>query len=76
MPFLTRSGASPFGANPFMHALGEWRVASHAVTARWEAYLAADRADRPRVFAAFTAALDAEAAAASELEQLQLREAA
>ena len=34
---------------------------------RWDTFLEADRASRPGVFAAYVAALDAEAAAAGEL---------
>ena len=34
---------------------------------RWDTFLEADRASRPGAFAAYVAALDAEAAAAGEL---------
>jgi hypothetical protein len=48
-------------------ALETWRGAELLVQMRWDAFLEADRAWRPRAFAAYLAALDAEAAAAGEL---------
>ena len=48
-------------------ALDVWRDAALLVQLRWDDFLVADRASRPWVFAAYVAALDAEAAAAAEL---------
>ena len=48
-------------------ALYAWRGAELLVQLRWDDFLVADRASRGGVFAAYVAALDAEAAAAGEL---------
>jgi hypothetical protein len=48
-------------------AIYRWRDAELLVHLSWEAFLAADRASRPDAFEAYVVALDAEAAAASEL---------
>jgi hypothetical protein len=48
-------------------ALATWRDAELLVQLRWDDFLAADRTSRRGAFAAYVAALDAEAAAASEL---------
>ena len=48
-------------------ALDTWRDAELRVQLRWDTFLEADRASRRGVFAAYVAALDAEAAAAGEL---------
>ena len=47
-----------------------WRAAALLVWARWEAFLEAPRDTRGRAFAAYLAALDAEAAAAREIADL------
>jgi hypothetical protein len=47
--------------------LATWRDAELLVQLRWDDFLAAERASRRGAFAAYVAALDAEAAAASEL---------
>ena len=44
-----------------------WRDAELLVELRWDTFLEADRASRPGAFAAYVAALDAEATAAAEL---------
>jgi hypothetical protein len=49
------------------NALDTWRDAELLVQLRWDDFLEADRASRRVVFAAYVAALDAEAAAAGEL---------
>lgn len=56
--------------------LEAWRNAEELVRARWAEYRAARRDDRPGAFAAYTAALDAEAAAARELGSVALAAAA
>jgi hypothetical protein len=47
--------------------LEAWRAAASAVWARWDALLASPPERRARAFAAYTAALDAEASAAEEM---------
>ena len=48
-------------------SLDMWRDRELLVWSRWREFLAADRASRRGAFAAYSTALDAEAAAASEL---------
>jgi hypothetical protein len=48
-------------------SLETWRHAAQLVWARWEAFLDAPSETRNRAFAAYVAALDAEAAAAAEM---------
>jgi hypothetical protein len=47
-----------------------WRAAARVVWVRWEAFLEAPPEVRPRAFAAYVSALDAEAAAAAEIVDL------
>jgi hypothetical protein len=61
---------------PDLDPLEAWRSAEALVRARWAEYRAARREDRPGAFAAYTAALDAEAAAARELGSMALAAAA
>jgi hypothetical protein len=61
---------------PNVDPLEAWRDAEELVRARWAEYRAARRDDRPGAFAAYTAALDAEAAAARELGSMALAAAA
>jgi hypothetical protein len=49
------------------NALDTWREAELLVQLRWANFLEANRASRRGAFAAYVAALDAEAAAAGEL---------
>lgn len=51
-------------------SLDPWRLAAKLVWARWEAFIDAPRETRARAFAAYLAALDAEAAAAAEMADL------
>jgi len=51
-------------------SLDVWRIAANLVWTRWEAFLNAPRDARARAFAAYLAALDAEAAAAAEIAGL------
>ena len=53
-------------------ALEAWREAELQVHARWDAFLGADRGSRRAAFAAYLAALDAEAAAADALVRARL----
>jgi hypothetical protein len=48
-------------------ALNAWRDAELVVWAHWDAFVVADGASRRDAFAAYVAALDAEAAAAGDL---------
>jgi hypothetical protein len=76
MSFLTRAEAefTRSGANPL--ALDAWRDAERLVRERWEQYRSAPEAARRGAFAAYTAALHAEEAAARDLEFLTLASAA
>jgi hypothetical protein len=56
--------------------LEAWHTAEVLVRSRWAEYRAARREDRPGAFAAYTAALEAEAAAARELESFAFAAAA
>jgi len=67
MTFLIRPGAALYHAQLQALALGMWRDAELLVQLRWDTFLEADRASRRGAFAAYVAALDAEAAAADEL---------
>jgi hypothetical protein len=51
-------------------SLDAWRIAADLVWTRWEAFADAPRDIRARAFAAYLAALDAEAAAAAEIANL------
>jgi hypothetical protein len=67
MTFLIRPGSRLHEARSQAHALATWRDAELLVRRRWDDFLAADRASRRGAFAAYVAALDAEAAAGDEL---------
>jgi hypothetical protein len=70
MTFLIRPGAPLHQAQLQARALDAWRNAEHVVQLRWDLVLVADRASRRDAFAAYMAALDAEAAAAGELARV------
>ena len=65
--FLSDRGA------PQAAALERWREAASLVSLRWAAFVAAEPVTRQWTFASYVAALDAEDAAAAELEALSLR---
>jgi hypothetical protein len=67
MSFLIRPGAPRYQAQLQARALDTWRDTELLVQLRWDTFLEADRASRPGAFAAYVAALDAEAAAAGDL---------
>ena len=69
MTFLIRPGAPLYQAQLQARALDTWRDAELLVQLRWDDFLVADRASRRGAYAAYMAALDAEAAAADELAQ-------
>jgi hypothetical protein len=76
MNFLSLPGTPFYRAELRAQALEIWRSAERLVADRWCAYLDSAGEARPHVFAAYVAALDAEAAAADDLARLTLREAA
>jgi hypothetical protein len=51
-------------------ALATWREAASVVRARWQTYIQADAESRSWAFAVYVSALDAEEAAAAEVEAL------
>ena len=69
MTFLIRPGAPLHQGQLQARALATWHDAERLVQLRWDTFLAADRASRRGAFAAYVAALDAEAAAAGDLAQ-------
>jgi hypothetical protein len=77
---MGHSVAAMFGSAEVHHpqagALCAWRDAELLVQLRWDDFLEADRASRPDAFAAYVAALDAEAASADQLARTDLAEAA
>jgi hypothetical protein len=74
--FLTQSSTAFHRGELRTHVLQTWRGAEELVALRWRAYLDADSETRPAAFAAYVAALDVEEAAADELWQMSLPEAA
>jgi hypothetical protein len=76
MNFLLTPGAPLYREQLWARALDSWRNAAMLVSLEWDAYLAADGDARLDAFAAYEAALDAERAAADELELLHLDRAA
>jgi hypothetical protein len=68
MTFLVHPGAPVRRAQLQARALDAWRDAELVVMLQWDKFLVADRASRREAFAAYMAALDAEAAAAGELD--------
>ena len=66
MTILVRRGTPLCQSQLQARALDAWRDAELVVLARWDAFLA-NGAPRQEAFAAYVAALDAEAAAAAEL---------
>jgi hypothetical protein len=67
MTFLIRPGTPRYQAQVQARALDTWRDAEELVQLRWDTLLEAEGASRPGAFAAYVAALDAEAAAAGDL---------
>jgi hypothetical protein len=76
MTFLVRHGAPLYAAQLHPRALEGWRAAARLVSVRRNGVLIADRGCRDDAFATYLLALDAEAAAAAELADLSLRDAA
>jgi hypothetical protein len=67
MTFLVLPGTPRHQAQVQARALHAWRDAELVVRSRWDTFLVADRESRGDAFAAYVAALDAEAAAARDL---------
>jgi hypothetical protein len=67
MALFTRNAQrrSPF--ERYSRALDDWRRAARLVAERWEVYTRARSDSQPLAFAAYMAALDAEAVAADDL---------
>jgi hypothetical protein len=61
---------------PHARALEAWRDAANLVSVRWAAFVDAEPMTRQWAFASYLAALDAEEAAAVELEAMPFRLAA
>jgi hypothetical protein len=76
MNFLLTPGAPLYREQLRARAFESWRNAAALVSLEWDAYLAADSDTRSDSFAAYEAALDAEAMAAAELELFNLDQAA
>ena len=70
MSFMTRPLALFSEDSAYAGALEAWRDAESRVRVRWHEFLAADDKARSFAFAAYTAALDLEAAAAIDLATL------
>ncbi len=76
MTFLIRPGVPFYGRQLHARVLRAWRIAADLVWARWEALAEATPDGRASAFAAYLAAVDAEAAAAAALADLRLSQAA
>ncbi len=76
MKFLIGSGVPFQGRQLHTRALRAWRAAADLVWTRWEVLGEAAPELRPVAFAAYIAALDAEASAAATLAEMSLGQAA
>jgi len=74
--FSTGRTTQIFAARGLTEALETWRAAESRVAARWQSFLEAEPETRRWAFASYVAALDAEEAAASDLDALSSRLAA
>ena len=68
--FPTDQITQVFAARSRTRALETWREAASLVATRWQVFLEAERESRAWAFASYVAALDAEEAAAFEMEAL------
>jgi hypothetical protein len=68
--FDTNHATSLFTLSSRERALETWRDAASLVAFRWRVFLDADAASRRGAFAAYIAALDAEEAAAADMQIL------
>lgn len=76
MTYLIRPGSPFFARQVHARAENTWRSAADLVWARWELVREATPQTRAGAFAAYLAALDAEAAAAGALADVSLQQAA
>ena len=76
MRLLTKSRTPFRGRQLQAGAMRAWRTAADLVWMRWEILREAGPELRPAAFAAYLAALDAEASAAAELAEASLAHAA
>ncbi len=74
--FPTAPTTSPFSAQARARALETWRDAAGLVSTRWQVFLDAEPESRQWAFASYSAALDIEEAAASDMAALSARIAA
>ena len=74
--FTTTPITSHFAERSRAQALEAWRGAANLVGIRWRDFVDAGSQSRPRAFALYVAALDAEEAAAAELAALTLMDIA
>jgi uncharacterized damage-inducible protein DinB len=74
--FPTNSTTISFSDRGRAEALEVWREAADLVSTRWRTFLEAEPESRRWAFASFVAALDAEEAAAADVEGFHLRKAA
>ncbi len=72
MRFMIRPGVPSHGRQLHARAMRAWRAAADLVWTRWEALGDAAPELRPVAFAAYLAALDAEASAAATLAEINL----
>jgi hypothetical protein len=71
MTFLIHPAVPFYGSQLRARTRDTWRIAADLVWTRWEFWIDAMPETRGRAFAAYTSALDAEAAAAAALADLQ-----
>jgi hypothetical protein len=69
MTFLVRPGTPLHRSQLQARALDAWRDAEQVVRLRWDTFVVAGSQSRRHAFAAYVAALDAEAAAAAALAE-------
>jgi len=67
---LSARSADPFAPRSHALAIETWRQAESVVATRWRVFLQAGPENRAWAFASYVAALDAEQAAAAEVEAL------
>jgi len=76
MTFLIRPGVPFYGKQLRARTMDAWRTAADLVWTRWEFWIDATPETRAGRFAAYVSALDAEAAAAAAVADLQSTNAA
>jgi len=74
--FPTNLTALSFAGRGRAEALEVWRAAADLVSTRWRTFLEAEPESRRWAFASYVAALDAEEAAAADVEAFNMSKAA